>query len=85
MMSAKPNFNEITIFDGAMGSMLQSQGMKAGELPESYNIKAPDIIYRIHKAYIAAGADIITTNTFGASKHKLKDSGLILEEVIKEG
>lgn len=80
----KLNFNEILIFDGAMGSMLQSEGMKAGELPESYNIKAPNIISKIHKAYLNAGADIITTNTFGASKYKLKDSGLELEEVIKK-
>ena len=84
IMGGKLNLNEILIFDGAMGSMLQSEGMKAGELPESYNIKAPHIIYKIHKAYLDAGADIIITNTFGASKYKLKDSGLVLEEVIKK-
>lgn len=83
-MGGKLNFNEILIFDGAMGSMLQYEGMKAGELPESYNIKAPHIISKIHKAYLDAGSDIIITNTFGASKYKLKDSGLVLEEVIKK-
>lgn len=84
IMGSKIDLNKIIIFDGGMGSMLQSEGMKAGEFPESYNIKAPNIIYKIHKAYINAGADIITTNTFGASSYKLKDSGLAQEEVIKK-
>ncbi len=84
-MRVKPNFNEITLFDGAMGSMLQSKGMEAGQFSESYNIQAPDVIYKIHKEYIVAGANIITTNTFGASKYKLKGSGLDFKEVIKKG
>ena len=44
--------DRIMLFDGAMGSMLQSAGMKAGEVPESYNIEAPDIIYNIHNEII---------------------------------
>ncbi len=71
------------VFDGGMGTMLQAYGLKAGELPENCNIKNPDMILDIHKAYIAAGADIITTNTFGANRYKLMDSGLSVDEVIQ--
>ncbi|MGI6586117.1 MAG: homocysteine S-methyltransferase family protein [Lutisporaceae bacterium] len=71
------------IFDGGMGTMLQASGLKAGELPESWNISNPESILEIHKAYIAAGADIITTNTFGANRYKLKDSGFSCGEVIE--
>jgi 5-methyltetrahydrofolate--homocysteine methyltransferase len=71
------------VFDGSMGTLLQAYGLKAGELPESYNIKSPDIISDIHKAYIAAGADVIITNTFGAGRYKLKGTGLSVDEVIK--
>ncbi|MDW7667437.1 MAG: homocysteine S-methyltransferase family protein [Bacillota bacterium] len=75
----KENF---LFFDGAMGTMLQEAGMKAGEIPELYNIKKPDIIYNIHKKYFEAGANVATTNTFGANKLKLKDKGYSLEEII---
>lgn len=63
--------------------MLQAYGLKSGELPESLNIKNPDIVLRIHKDYMAAGADVITTNTFGANRFKLKDQGLCVDGVIK--
>lgn len=69
-------------FDGAMGTMLQVAGLKAGELPEIYNVKKPDIIYNIHKDYLDAGADIITTNTFGANRLKLKDENYSVEEIV---
>jgi 5-methyltetrahydrofolate--homocysteine methyltransferase len=76
---------EFLLFDGAMGTMLQKEGLKAGEIPESYNIFYPEKVYNIHKKYIDAGADIITTNTFGANKIKLKDSSYSPEEIIREG
>lgn len=75
---------DIIIFDGAMGTMLQSSGLKAGELPELLNIKESEKIIEIHRRYIDAGADIITTNTFGANELKLKDSGYTVEQVIDE-
>lgn len=74
--------NEILIFDGAMGTMLQNKGLKLGEIPETLNIKSKDTIIEIHKSYIEAGADIITTNTFGANELKLKNSEYTVEEVI---
>ena len=72
-------------FDGAMGTMLQMSGLKAGEIPESYNIEKPDIIYNIHKKYLESGSDIITTNTFGANRYKLKDTKFSVKEIIQSG
>ncbi len=73
----------ILIFDGAMGTMLQQRGIIAGEIPEIYNITHPEMIEDIHKMYIEAGADIITTNTFGANELKFRDTIYTVEEIIK--
>ena len=59
------------LFDGAMGTMLQKTGLPAGTPPEKMNLAAPDAVERIHAAYAAAGADVLTANTFGASRRKL--------------
>ena len=53
-------------FDGGTGTILQSKGLKPGELPETWNIKHPDIITELHYNYFMAGANIIKSNTFGA-------------------
>lgn len=66
----------IEIFDGAMGTMLQAGGLKAGVCPELMNVEAADVVKKIHRAYIEAGATIIETNTFGASSLKLEHYGL---------
>ena len=69
-----------TIFlDGAMGTMLQAKGMPAGVSPSLYCMQRPDVLLSIHKEYIAAGADIILSNTFSGSPFKL-DPGLEVEE-----
>lgn len=59
------------LFDGAMGTMLQQAGLPAGMPPEKMNLIAPQTVAAIHSAYAAAGADILTANTFGASRCKL--------------
>ncbi|EKQ53181.1 MAG: 5-methyltetrahydrofolate--homocysteine methyltransferase [Clostridium sp. Maddingley MBC34-26] len=74
--------NNILIFDGAMGTMLQRKGLKLGENPELLNIKEPDIIEEIHKEYIESGANVITTNTFGANELKLKLCNLEVEDAV---
>ena len=51
------------IFDGAMGTQLIAAGYRPIEAPESWNTSAPDVVAGIHRAYLAAGADIIETNT----------------------
>ncbi len=61
----------IEIFDGAMGTMLQQSGLKAGACPELMNVENPDAVRKIHRAYIDAGSTIVETNTFGASSLKL--------------
>ena len=64
------------LFDGAMGTMLQTYGLAGGECPEYYNLSHPDIVRRIHQAYAEAGSEYITTNTFGAAPLKLAEYGL---------
>ncbi|HPN66687.1 MAG TPA: homocysteine S-methyltransferase family protein [Candidatus Omnitrophota bacterium] len=69
--------DEILIFDGAFGTVLQESGaLKAGACPEELNISDPGIVKKIHRDYINAGADVIETNSFGASKLKLAAYGL---------
>lgn len=66
----------IFILDGAMGTMLQQQGMQPGECPEMFGINHASVLGDIHRQYIEAGADIIETNTFGANRYKLAEYGL---------
>lgn len=73
---------KMLFFDGGMGTMLQKNGMGAGEIPELLNITNPALIERIHTEYLEAGADIITTNTFGANPLKSEAIGESLDMVI---
>ncbi|CFX95025.1 5-methyltetrahydrofolate-homocysteine S-methyltransferase, bacterial [Syntrophomonas zehnderi OL-4] len=66
----------ILILDGAMGTMLQQNGMNPGCCPELYGIEHEEVLFDIHKQYREAGADIIQTNTFGGSRFKLAEYGL---------
>lgn len=71
-------------FDGGTGSLLQAQGLKPGELPETWNLLHPDIIEKLHRDYLDAGADVVTTNTFGANRFKFgKESGYDLKELVE--
>lgn len=62
---------EIFIADGAMGTMLMACGLKPGDVPESFNLTQPEILEKIASLYLDAGAEIIQTNTFGATPLKL--------------
>ncbi|MEK6973351.1 MAG: homocysteine S-methyltransferase family protein [archaeon] len=73
--------NRILILDGAMGTMISSLGY-AEPLNELLNLKKPEVIESIHKAYLDAGADIIETNTFSANRIKLSEFNL--QDKIKE-
>lgn len=73
---------EILFFDGGMGTMLQKYGMKGGEIPELLNVTNPDMIKGIHSEYLKAGANIITTNTFGANPLKFNILDAPLDVVI---
>lgn len=71
----------IKFFDGSMGTMLQSMGLGAGELPELLNLTDSEKVLAVHRAYAEAGSEYITTNTFGANRLKIKEP----EKVIKAG
>ena len=62
------------LLDGAMGTMLQASGLPAGVSPEEFCMERPDILQGIHKAYLDAGVDIITSCTFGGNPCKLPAS-----------
>ena len=68
--------------DGAMGTLLQQNGLKPGMHPEEMNLTAGEAVTAIHRTYIEAGSRIIYTNTFGANARKLAPAGLTPELVI---
>ncbi len=73
------------LFDGAMGTQIQLLGLPLGTVPETITMERPDDLLRIHKAYVDAGSDVISTNTFGASAYKLKETPYSVEEIVKQG
>ena len=82
-MTFKEKFGkEILFFDGAMGTMLQKNGLKTGELPENMNITHPEVLIKIHKEYLQAGCNVITTNTFGANSLKFSNVDEIVESAV---
>ncbi|MDA3785746.1 MAG: bifunctional homocysteine S-methyltransferase/methylenetetrahydrofolate reductase, partial [Deltaproteobacteria bacterium] len=77
----KPNLTDylldkVLLGDGAIGTYLYSKGLELGKDTERFNISEPDLIYSIHEEYIRAGSQLIETNTFGANRCKLEESGL---------
>jgi 5-methyltetrahydrofolate--homocysteine methyltransferase len=67
---------EILISDGALGTLLIAKGLAPGECPESWCISHPDALKEIAQAYMDAGSDMVTTNSFGGSSLRLKAEGL---------
>ena len=66
----------ILISDGAMGTMLQGKGLTDGGAPELWNVDNPTAIEDVLEEYAAAGANLITTNTFGGTRGRLQMHGL---------
>ncbi|MBZ0266656.1 bifunctional homocysteine S-methyltransferase/methylenetetrahydrofolate reductase [bacterium] len=62
--------------DGAMGTMLYSKGIYINRCFDEMNLTSPDLVQEVHRAYLAAGADFVETNTFGANPFKLEPHGL---------
>src|SRR3989338_1805592 len=90
--------DKIIPFDGATGSLIQQMGIKTDTAPEMLNLTHRDILQGIGKAYIAAGCEVLETNTFGANRIKLNNFGLgnkvhelncqgvkIIKEIAPEG
>ena len=67
--------NEVLIFDGAMGTELYRRHIFTNRCFEEICLSEPSLISAIHRAYIDAGADVITTNSFGANVHSLRKFG----------
>ncbi len=68
--------DRVRIFDGAMGTMIYAKGVYINRCFDELNLSSPDLILEIHREYIKAGAEIIETNTYGASRLKLAQQGL---------
>lgn len=73
------------LFDGALGTQIQLLDLPLGKVPELITIEQPDALLNIHQAYVNAGSDVITTNTFGASAYKLKNTDYSVEQIVTEG
>jgi homocysteine S-methyltransferase len=76
------NFRELLesdgvyVFDGAVGTRLYDKGIYINRSYDELNLTSPDLVREVHDEYIKAGADIIETNSFGATRHKLQPYGL---------
>lgn len=66
----------IVLFDGALGTELMALGLAQGAAPEIWNVERPDAVTEVHAAYFAAGADIVSTNSFGGTPIRLAAHGL---------
>lgn len=69
--------NAVLLFDGAMGTTLNNYPDRDWEAPEEVTLRHPDRLSQVHSAYVDAGADVITTNTFGGNLIRLKRADLI--------
>lgn len=69
----------ILVFDGAMGSLLYERGIFVTQNFEQLNVTRPDVVRKIHADYLAAGAQVLETNTFGSNKVILEKHGLVGE------
>jgi 5-methyltetrahydrofolate--homocysteine methyltransferase len=67
--------SELLILDGSMGALLQRRGLPPGYAPDLWNLENADTIRGVHREYVDAGADIVITNTFGASRLRLQEYG----------
>jgi 5-methyltetrahydrofolate--homocysteine methyltransferase len=78
---------EYVVLDGGMGTLLQGFGLSTENLPEEWNILRPEVVKDIHFDYLRSGAQIIETNTFGATAIKLgmKGKSELMEEVNRLG
>ena len=78
---------EILVSDGATGTYLQSNGLKAGGCPEEFNASHPEVVRQMAANYFEAGSDMVETNSFGGSRYMLQkyDHGDRVEELNRLG
>src|ERR671912_519092 len=68
--------DHVTVFDGAMGTQLYAKGVYINRSYDELNLTSPDLVRAVHEEYVRAGAEVIETNTFTATAHKLQQYGL---------
>lgn len=68
--------DSVYVFDGAIGTRFYDKGVYINRSYDELNLTSPDLVREVHEEYVAAGADILETNTFGATRHKLKQYSL---------
>ncbi len=73
---------DVIVGDGALGTVLMQRGLKHGDPPEAYNLTRPYVLEEIASLYLEAGAEIVTTNSFGGSPLRLRQ--FFLEEKTEE-
>jgi len=59
---------DFVLFDGAIGTQIYAKGVPKGHCYDELNVSMPEIIMDIHREYVDAGAEVITTNTFGSNR-----------------
>lgn len=74
---------EFIFLDGGFGTMLQKENLDVGHVPEVLNITHPQVVQKIQKAYIDAGADVICTCSFGVNDYKIEGCGYSTQELIE--
>lgn len=77
----------VLVADGAIGTYLQAQGLPAGTPPELWNAQEPEMVRSLHQAYLEAGAQVLTTNTFGGNRLRLpaEIDGQRLMDLVRRG
>ena len=68
--------DSLVLFDGAMGTMLYAKGVFINQCYDELNVRSPDLVRDVHRAYAKAGAEVLETNSFGANRLKLAQFGL---------
>src|ERR687894_2891571 len=68
--------DHVTVFDGAMGTQLYAKGVYINKSYDELNLSNPDLVRKVHEEYVRAGAEVVETNTFGASAPRLQQYGL---------
>ena len=67
---------QVVVFDGATGTMLYARGVFINQCYDELNLRSPDLVRDLHAAYVAVGAEVLETNSFGANRAKLSQYGL---------
>ena len=66
----------LVLFDGAMGTEIYRRGVFINRSYDELNLTSPELVEEIHLAYLRAGADVLTTNSYGANQFRLTPFGL---------